>query len=479
MRRRRAAAAPTSSASTRRWGRPLDPGAVLAPHPSPEVIAVVHAETSTGVRTDLEELGRGKGDALLLVDTVTSLGGIPVEVDAWGIDIAYSATQKCLGVPPGLSPLTVSERARERFVERSQSWYLDLRLISDYVSADAGRRYHHTAPTAMVAALHAGLGARARRGPRAGLGTARGLRRGAAGRLREARVPAASPPMAAGCPSSPACGVPEGVDEAVVRRSCSTSSASRSVAGSAPCRQGVAHRVHGPRGAASQRHPPAGRCGRAARTTMRRSSRSGSTECSTRPPPCSAAASCCAPSCWPTSRRGARSACATRTGCSSGSRRGSPGMPDPTARPRRLRRAVQRPRARAPARRRLRVRHLRRQRLRRRDQPQLGAAGPVPERATWATGSTRRSAGNGYMPESVVVLARFAFDELRLHRLQIADHPPQHAQPPGGGEAAASATRAWPCATSRSTARGRTTCATPSPPRSGSQRRDELETEWL
>ena len=106
------------------WGRPLDPGALLAAHPSPKVIAVVHAETSTGVRTEIEELGRGKGDALLLVDTVTSLGGIPVEVDGWGIDIAYSATQKCLGVPPGLAPLTVSERARERFVERSQSWYL-------------------------------------------------------------------------------------------------------------------------------------------------------------------------------------------------------------------------------------------------------------------------------------------------------------------------------------------------------------------
>ena len=78
------------------------------------MIAVVHAETSTGVRNDVAPLGAGKGDALLLVDCVTSLGGIEVEVDGWGVDIAYSGTQKCLGVPPGLAPLTVSERARER-----------------------------------------------------------------------------------------------------------------------------------------------------------------------------------------------------------------------------------------------------------------------------------------------------------------------------------------------------------------------------
>src|SRR3954463_5771651 len=141
------------------WGRATDPQRLLDAHPSPKVIAVVHAETSTGVRNDVEPLGSGKGDALLLVDCVTSLGGIPVEVDGWGVDIAYSGTQKCLGVPPGLAPLTVNERARERFVERSRSWYLDLRMIADYAVSGSGRKYHHTAPTAMVVALHAGLGA--------------------------------------------------------------------------------------------------------------------------------------------------------------------------------------------------------------------------------------------------------------------------------------------------------------------------------
>jgi alanine-glyoxylate transaminase / serine-glyoxylate transaminase / serine-pyruvate transaminase len=142
------------------WGEALDPERLLAAHPAPAIIAVVHAETSTGVRNEVEHLGRHKGDALLLVDTVTSLGGIEVAIDAWDVDLAYSGTQKCLGVPPGLSPLTVSPRALERIVERPSSWYLDLNLLARYVNDQSGqgRVYHHTAPVAMVAALHAGLG---------------------------------------------------------------------------------------------------------------------------------------------------------------------------------------------------------------------------------------------------------------------------------------------------------------------------------
>jgi alanine-glyoxylate transaminase/serine-glyoxylate transaminase/serine-pyruvate transaminase len=141
------------------WGHPIEPEALAAAHPNPKVIAVVHAETSTGVRSDIAPLRDLKGDALLLVDCVTSLGGIPVAIDDWGVDIAYSGTQKCLGVPPGLAPLTMSDRARDRFVERSQSWYLDLRMISQYVATGGGRTYHHTAPISMIFALHAGLGA--------------------------------------------------------------------------------------------------------------------------------------------------------------------------------------------------------------------------------------------------------------------------------------------------------------------------------
>jgi alanine-glyoxylate transaminase / serine-glyoxylate transaminase / serine-pyruvate transaminase len=120
---------------------------------------VVHAETSTGVRNDVDVLGAEKGDALLLVDCVTSLGGIPVEIDEWRVDLAYSGTQKCLGVPPGLAPLTVAPRAIERIVEKPQSWYLDLNMIKAYVTGDGARAYHHTAPISMIYALHAGLGA--------------------------------------------------------------------------------------------------------------------------------------------------------------------------------------------------------------------------------------------------------------------------------------------------------------------------------
>lgn len=142
------------------WGQPLDPAELLAAHPAPAVIAVVHAETSTGVRNDVAPVGAGKGDALLIADMVTSLGGIEVDVDGWGVDLAYSGTQKCLGVPPGLAPLTVSAVGRRRVVERPSSWYLDLNLLARYVEGgEGGRVYHHTAPVTMIGALHAGLGA--------------------------------------------------------------------------------------------------------------------------------------------------------------------------------------------------------------------------------------------------------------------------------------------------------------------------------
>jgi alanine-glyoxylate transaminase/serine-glyoxylate transaminase/serine-pyruvate transaminase len=140
------------------WGQPLDPDAVLGAHRAPKVIAVVHAETSTGVRNDVAEVAAGKGEALLLADCVTSLGGIPVDVDGWGVDIAYSGTQKCLGVAPGLAPFTMNDRACERRIPTPRSWYLDLGLIGDYTSG-AVRKYHHTAPVAMVMSLHAALGA--------------------------------------------------------------------------------------------------------------------------------------------------------------------------------------------------------------------------------------------------------------------------------------------------------------------------------
>lgn len=143
------------------WGQPVDAERVAAAHPSPKVIAAVHAETSTGVVSDVAALGEVKGDALLLVDAVTSIGGMELRTDGWGIDIGYAGSQKCLGVAPGLAPFTISDRAFERRVTTPQSWYLDLGLLGGYVGtgdSGGGRTYHHTAPVAMVASLHAGLG---------------------------------------------------------------------------------------------------------------------------------------------------------------------------------------------------------------------------------------------------------------------------------------------------------------------------------
>lgn len=147
------------------WGRIIDPERLIEAqksHPRARVVALVHAETSTGVRQPLDEVGAhlADTDTLFLVDTVTSLGGIPVELDANHVDVAYSGTQKCLGVPPGLAPISFSDRAVERIQcreEPCQSWYLDAGLLADYVGEGATRKYHHTAPINMMYALHEGL----------------------------------------------------------------------------------------------------------------------------------------------------------------------------------------------------------------------------------------------------------------------------------------------------------------------------------
>jgi alanine-glyoxylate transaminase/serine-glyoxylate transaminase/serine-pyruvate transaminase len=200
------------------WGRPLDPSAVLEAHASPKLIAVVHAETSTGVRNDIEPLGSGKGDALLLVDCVTSLGGISVEIDRWGVDLVYSGTQKCLGVPPGLAPFSMGERARQRRIEKPQSWYLDLGMLADYTGpATGGRKYHHTAPVSMVFALHAGLGALLDEGLEASW-----ARHAECGRLLQDGLQKLGlelfAPDGARLPELTTVWVPDGVDDAAVRK---------------------------------------------------------------------------------------------------------------------------------------------------------------------------------------------------------------------------------------------------------------------
>ena len=202
------------------WGRAIDPQQLLdahRAHPHARVLAVVHAETSTGVENEIAPLAALQGtDTLLLVDTVTSLGGIPVEVDAWGVDAVYSGTQKCLGVPPGLSPLTFSARAVERVRARTeppQSWYLDLGLLADYVGT--ARRYHHTAPISMLYALHAGLGVLLNEG----LDAAHARHRHAGHVLQDALPDLGFRPFAQErrLPQLTSVWLPDGVDDAKVR----------------------------------------------------------------------------------------------------------------------------------------------------------------------------------------------------------------------------------------------------------------------
>jgi len=147
------------------WGAPVDPAKVetaLHEHPEAVALAFVHAETSTGVRSDAATLCAlaARHDALVIMDTVTSLGGIDLQVDAWGADAVYSGSQKCLSCVPGLSPVTFSERAAERIRARStrvQSWFLDMQLVMGYWGGDRKRSYHHTAPVNALYALHESL----------------------------------------------------------------------------------------------------------------------------------------------------------------------------------------------------------------------------------------------------------------------------------------------------------------------------------
>ncbi len=146
------------------WGKPLAPEAIeaaLKAQKKVKLVAVVHAETSTGVLqplTDISKLAK-RYDALFLVDAVTSLGGHEVAIDDWGIDICYSASQKCISCPPGLAPITASDKAISILQARTRkvnTWYLDLSLLASYWSA-TNRLYHHTAPALMIYAFHEAL----------------------------------------------------------------------------------------------------------------------------------------------------------------------------------------------------------------------------------------------------------------------------------------------------------------------------------
>lgn len=147
------------------WGAPVDPAkveAAFAANPDANLFAFVHAETSTGALSDaaaLAAIARRHG-ALIILDCVTSLGGVPVLIDEWDIDAAYFGSQKCLSCTPGISPLTFGKRAIEKIRARKtpvQSWFMDLNLVLGYWSGEGKRTYHHTAPINPLYGLHEAL----------------------------------------------------------------------------------------------------------------------------------------------------------------------------------------------------------------------------------------------------------------------------------------------------------------------------------
>ncbi len=162
----------------------------------PRAVAFVHAETSTGVCQPVEKIARAAraAGALVILDCVTSLGGLPLQLDAWGVDAAYSGTQKCLSCPPGLAPASFSERAVEVVLGRTRpvsSWYFDLGLLAGYYGGE--RAYHHTAPISMVLALAEAL----RRVEEEGMGEREARHRAAAAALLEGLAPLGFEPLVA------------------------------------------------------------------------------------------------------------------------------------------------------------------------------------------------------------------------------------------------------------------------------------------
>lgn len=207
------------------WGRVFDPQQIedaLKRAGRVKAVALVQAETSTGAHQPLNGIGAlcHRYGALLIVDAVTSLGGVPVELDTWEIDACYSGTQKCLSCPPGLSPLSLSSRSLEVLKNRKgkvQSWYLDLSLIADYW-AEGKRAYHHTAPISMIYALREALRLVLEEGLDARFAR---HRRNSGALLAGLAIFGCMPQAQDGhrLPTLNCVTVPNGVDEAVIRKS--------------------------------------------------------------------------------------------------------------------------------------------------------------------------------------------------------------------------------------------------------------------
>ncbi len=204
------------------FGEVFDPDVVKAAihRVRPKVVGIVHAETSTGAWQPVEEIARvaHEAGALLALDCVTSLGGVPVETDRWEIDAIYSGTQKCLSAPPGLAPVTIGPRAVEALNKRKtkvRSWYLDLTMIQNYWGSD--RFYHHTAPISMNYALREALALVALEGLEARI-----ARHAQNGRALQAGLAAMDLTLATAeghrLPQLTCVRIPEGIDDLTVRK---------------------------------------------------------------------------------------------------------------------------------------------------------------------------------------------------------------------------------------------------------------------
>ena len=206
----------------RPYGEVFDPDEVKAAiqRDRPKVVGIVHAETSTGAWQPIEEIAQiaHEAGALIAIDAVTSLGGIPVEIDAWGIDAVYSGSQKCLGCPPGLAPVSLGPRALDALNQRKtkvQSFYFDLTMIQRYWGSD--RFYHHTAPISMNYALREALALAAEEGLEARI-----ARHALNGRALQAGVTAMGLSLATveghRLPQLTCIKIPDGIDDLAVRK---------------------------------------------------------------------------------------------------------------------------------------------------------------------------------------------------------------------------------------------------------------------
>lgn len=206
------------------WGRAVDPQQLadkLGASKPFKLVCWVQAETSTGVLSDSQQLAEAvrPHGSLTLVDCVTAIGGCPIEVDAWGLDMVYAGSQKCLSAPPGIAPITVGERALDALRQRKtpvQSWFMDFSLLGGYWAGSGKRAYHHTAPVNAVYGLHEALSLLLAEGLDASWARHRAVNAALIAGLAELGI-APIPPQAERLPPLTTIGIPEGIDDAEFR----------------------------------------------------------------------------------------------------------------------------------------------------------------------------------------------------------------------------------------------------------------------